>query len=94
MRSYEKSSVLGIDTYRFYVEEREFQPNSNYLTPPYTPHGLINLGVLQKPEAPVWASKPHFMDCDPSLRDAMEGIREPDKSVDDVFADIEPVGRE
>ena len=39
----------------------------------------------------MWGSKPHFLGCDPSVRDAVEGIREPDESVDDIFVDIEPV---
>ena len=39
----------------------------------------------------MWGSKPHFLDCDPSVRDAVEGLREPDEIKDDVFADIEPV---
>ena len=84
--------MLGIDAYRFRVEASEFLPNPSYKTyDGITPNGLLNLGVLQDPYAPVFASKPHFLDCDPSLRTNMEGIREADRSVDDIFVDIEPV---
>lgn len=84
--------MLGIDTYKFRVEEAELRPNPDYWTFNNTPDGLIYLGVLQEPKVPVWASKPHFLDCDPSLRTAMEGIRDPDRNTDDIFLDIEPVG--
>ena len=84
--------MLGIDAYRFRVEEKEFQPNPDYWTyENITPDGLLYLGVLQDPKAPVYASKPHFLDCDPSLHSAVEGVRDPDRSVDDIFVDIEPV---
>lgn len=73
------------------MEEAEFLPNPDYWTPEDTPNGLVFLGVLQTPAAPVYGSKPHFLDCDPSLRTAMEGIREPDRAKDDIFVDIEPV---
>ena len=92
LRSKEESSVLGIDAYRFRVEDVEFQPNPDYKTPYYTPIGLIYLGVLQTPEVPLWGSKPHFLDCDTSLHDAVEGIRSPDRNKDDIYVDIEPVG--
>ena len=92
LRSNEKSTVLGIDAYRFRVEASEFQPNPSYWTHDgVTPNGLLYLGVLQQPNAPIYASKPHFLDCDPSLRTKMEGIREADRSKDDIFVDIEPV---
>ena len=95
LRSNELSSVSGIEVYRFRVEENEFKPNPDYWTDNVTtPDGLLYLGVLQEPRAPVYGSKPHFLDCDPSLRTAVEGIREPDRSVDDIFVDIEPVGED
>ena len=85
--------MLGIDTYRFRVIKEEFQPNPDYWTyENITPDGLLYLGVLQDPKAPVFASKPHFLDCDSSLHSAVEGIRDPDRNVDDIFVDIEPVG--
>ena len=87
--------MLGIDAYRFRVEASEFLPNPSYWTyNGITPKGLLYLGVLQEPNAPVFGSKPHFLDCDPSLRTNMEGIREPDRNVDDIFVDIEPVQEE
>ena len=87
--------MLGIDAYRFRVEASEFLPNPSYWTyDGITPNGLLYLGVLQDPNAPVFGSKPHFLDCDPSLRAKMEGIREADRNVDDIFVDIEPVREE
>ena len=55
---------------------------------------MLYLGVIEELKAPVWGSKPHFLDCDPSLLSAVEGIRGPDRNLDDCIADIEPVGRE
>ena len=93
LRSNEKTSVLGIDAYRFRVIPEEFLPNPDYLTDnTTTPDGLLYLGVLQQPNAPVYATKPHFLDCDPSVRAGLEGIREADRTKDDIFVDIEPVG--
>ena len=92
LRSNEVSSVSGIEVFRFRVEDKEFKPNPDYWTDNVTtPDGLLYLGVLQEPRAPVYGSKPHFLDCDPSLRTAVEGIREPDRSLDDIIVDIEPV---
>ena len=84
--------MLGIDAYKFRVAASEFRPNLNYHIPNSTPDGLIYIGVLQTPQAPAWGSRPHFFDCDPSLRDAVEGIDEPDQERDEIFVDIEPVG--
>ena len=87
----EKTSVLGIHVYKFQVATSEFQPNPDYHIPNSAPNGLINLGVLQTSLAPVWGSRAHFFDCDQSVRDAVEGIDEPDQERDEIFADIEPV---
>ena len=84
-------SVLGIDAYRFRVEDSDFRPDPNYHTDNSTPVGLIFLGVLQTPEAPVFGSKPHFLDCDPSLFSAIEGVSPADREKHDTFVDIEPV---
>ena len=83
--------MLGIDAYKFRLSASEFMPNPNYYIPDYAPNGFINLGVLQTPPAPVWGSRAHFFDCDQSVRDAVEGIDEPDQERDEIFADIEPV---
>ena len=81
--------MLGIDTYRF-REEKEFQPNQDYWTyENITPDGLLYVGVLQDPRAPMYASKPHFLDCDPSLHSAVEGICDPDRNKDDIFNQYE-----
>lgn len=84
-------SVNGIDAYRYRVIDSDFLPDPNYHTDNSTPDGLIFLGVLQTPEAPVYGSKPHFLDCNESLREAVEGITPPDRSVHDIVVDVEPV---
>ena len=73
------------------MEERDFRPDPNYHTDNSTPVGLIYLGAIQTPQAPVFGSKPHFLDCDPSLYNAIEGISPPDRDKHDVVVDIEPV---
>ena len=74
------------------VDPDEFLPNPDYWTTNSTPHGLLYLGVIEDPKVPVWGSMPHFLDCDPSLLRAVEGIRNPDRNLDNCIADIEPVG--
>ncbi|XP_065921005.1 lysosome membrane protein 2-like isoform X2 [Dysidea avara] len=86
-----KVKVRGIDAYRFRLLDSDFRPDPNYLTGNNTPIGLIYLGVLQNPEAPVYGSKPHFLDCDESLHKAVEGISPPNRNRDDILADIEPI---
>ena len=87
----EKVKIRGINAYRFRLLDSDFRPDPNYLTGNDTPIGLIYLGVLQNPEAPVYGCKPHFLDCDPSLWQAVEGISSPDRNRDDVLVDVEPV---
>ncbi|XP_065920236.1 lysosome membrane protein 2-like [Dysidea avara] len=90
LKSKEEVSIRGIDAYRFRTIEGDFRPDTNYLTGNNTPNGLIYLGVLQH-DAPVYGSKPHFLDCDESLLEAVEGISPPDKRVHDIIVDVEPV---
>ena len=87
----EEVSVRGIDAYRFRLVESDFRPDPNYLTGNNTPIGLIYLGILQNPQVPVYGSKPHFLDCDKSLLEAVDGISPPDRSKHDIVGDIEPV---
>ena len=84
-------SVHGINAYRFRVDDSDFRPDPNYLTGNNTPIGLIYIGILQNPQAPVFGSKPHFLDCDESLFKAVDGISPPDRSKHDIVGDIEPV---
>ncbi|XP_065920344.1 lysosome membrane protein 2-like isoform X2 [Dysidea avara] len=91
LRSKEEVSVLGVDAYRFRAIDSDFQPDPNYHTNDSTPVGLIFLGVLQTPEAPAYGSKPHFLDCNESLLEAVEGISPPDRRVHDIVVDVEPI---
>jgi len=86
-----KVKVHGIDAYRFRLLESDFCPDPNYLTANNTPIGLIYLGVLQNPQAPIYGCKPHFLDCDDSLQKTVKGISPPDRDRDDILVDIEPV---
>ena len=84
-------SVRGINAYRFRVDDSDFRPDPNYLTGNSTPIGLIYIGILQNPQVPVYGSKPHFLDCDESLFEAVDGISPPDRNKHDIVGDIEPV---
>jgi len=91
MEYQEKVSISEIDAYRFRLLDSVFRPDPNYLTGNDTPIGLIYIGVLQNPQAPVYASKPHFLDCDKSLLEAVKGISPPVRSKHDIIGDVEPV---
>ena len=41
--------------------------------------------------APIFISKPHYLDVDPEVATNITGLRGPDRQLDDTFLDIEPV---
>jgi lysosome membrane protein 2 len=53
-------------------------------------NGLINITALSF-DAPIFMSKPHFLDCDESVADAIEGLPPPLASRDDTVIGIEPI---
>ena len=41
-------------------------------------------------DAPVFISKPHFLDCSPIVLEAVDNLH-PDRALHDSFLDVEPV---
>ena len=54
------------------------------------PNGLLNLTAVFEENAPVFASKPHFLDAAPGYQDNVTGM-EPDRSLHDSYLDVEPI---
>jgi len=57
--------------------------------PPCAPHGLFNVSLCQY-DSPVMLSFPHFYLADPKLREAVEGISEPDPEKHGFWLDVQP----
>ncbi|KAL1117907.1 hypothetical protein AAG570_004220, partial [Ranatra chinensis] len=57
--------------------------------PPCAPHGLMNVSLCQY-DSPVMLSFPHFYLADPKLREAVEGISEPDPEKHSFWLDVQP----
>ncbi|KAH8864874.1 Lysosome membrane protein isoform 1 [Schistosoma japonicum] len=60
--------------------------------PDCPPTGMIPLSPCSNPKIPVpiFACQPHFLGADPSIRAAMDGIREPNEKLDSTVLHIEP----
>ena len=63
-------------------QDRGFYPNG--------PNGVLNLTAVFEENAPVFASKPHFLDADPSYLDHIMGLN-PEASLHDSYLDVEPI---
>lgn len=85
---------LGMTAYRYHlppsVYESAFTNPDNAQWFSWCPDGLFYVGVTRWPVAPIFGSKPHFLDGDPELREKVEGLR-PDHSLHETVVDIEPV---
>uniref|UniRef100_A0A224XN62 Scavenger receptor class B member 1 n=2 Tax=Triatominae TaxID=70999 RepID=A0A224XN62_9HEMI len=57
--------------------------------PPCAPNGLFNVSLCQY-DSPVMLSFPHFYLADPKLREAVEGISEPDPEKHGFWLDVQP----
>ena len=84
----------GLETHRYQLPFSVFQgafsnPN-NSRWGSYNPDGLFYLGYTQWPEVPVFASKPHFLDGDPVLREKVGGMH-PNKELHETTIDVEPI---
>jgi len=83
----------GIKTYRYRVDPKEFYnatlnaANAKFYQ--YKYNGLLNLTTVVG--APVFFSKGHFLDADPSLFEYIENMTMPDPAVDDIYIDVEPI---
>ena len=84
--------VKGIKLKRFTTPEwgvgnsSEYPPNANYYM--LGPAGMQNMSVAQQ-GAPVFISKPHFLDCGPGAVREVTGLS-PDRKRHDTFLDVEP----
>ncbi|CAH8583729.1 unnamed protein product [Schistosoma turkestanicum] len=60
--------------------------------PKCPPTGMIPLSPCSNPKlsVPIFACQPHFLGADPSIRAALDGIREPDEKLDSTVLLIEP----
>ncbi len=82
------TSIFGVNLNRFTFAPKTFSPNENYYM---NTQGLINVQAVEKFQGvPVLVSKPHFLDSDPSVINAIEGI-EPNRISHDTFIDVEPI---
>lgn len=90
----EDVSILDMSAYRYRVDYKEFlsakdyPPNADYGS--YGPTGTVYLGPVQIPVVPVYGSKPHFLDGDPSLTKNVIGMH-PVRSKHDTVVDVEPI---
>lgn len=55
----------------------------------WCPDGLFYAGPVREPELPLYISKPHFLDGDESLLEAVEGL-EPSREMHESHIDVEP----
>ena len=93
-----KVNHLGIDALRFELPNTTFlgafTHSENAKWGSWCPDGLMYLGASQIPVVPIFGSKPHFLDGDPSLRGNIEGL-DPDpgahRSQYDTQVDVEPM---
>ena len=86
-------NIMGVEAFRFTFVNSTFQ--SAFTNPEnarwgsFNPDGLINLGPTQDPPVPVFGSKPHFLDGDPTLLEKVNGLS-PNRSLHDSFLDVNP----
>ena len=89
---------LGLGALRFELPNTTFASafnlSENAKWGSWCPNGLIYLGATQNPVVPIFGSKPHFLDGDPSLRRNIQGL-DPDPSANraqyDTHVDVEPM---
>eukprot|EP00003_Mantamonas_plastica_P029235 TRINITY_DN688_c1_g1_i4.p1 TRINITY_DN688_c1_g1~~TRINITY_DN688_c1_g1_i4.p1 ORF type:complete len:631 (+),score=167.59 TRINITY_DN688_c1_g1_i4:166-2058(+) len=79
--------VKGINLRRYEIDNVTFVPSDRYYTPF---RGLANMtGPNQG--APMFYGKPHFLDCDSSWVDLVDGLSPPNRTLHDTWLDIEPI---
>ncbi|KAL0281385.1 UNVERIFIED_CONTAM: hypothetical protein PYX00_002386 [Menopon gallinae] len=95
---YEKQvQASGLDAFRFtptpdvFAEISQNPENDCFCPagPPCAPHGLFNVSLCQF-DSPIMISFPHFYMADPKLREAVEGIDEPDPEKHQFYLDVQP----
>ncbi len=85
---------LGLPTFRYrisnvtYKRANSEQKNAQYYS--WCPNGMFNLGPTREMGAPVYGSKPHFLDGDPDLLSSVSGLK-PDRKIHDSVIDVDPI---
>lgn len=84
----------GISVFRYEIEnstfESAFTNPENVRWGSWNPDGLLFLGPIQDPIVPVFGSKPHFLDGDPSLREKVAGLS-PDRGLHETALHVDPL---
>ena len=87
------TTIEGIDMIKFDIVATQlmnatlYPPNAGFYM--WLPTGLANLTVVSN-GAPVFLSKPHFLDADPSYLEAVDGLS-PNRSIHDTSLYVEPI---
>nr|XP_030141254.3 scavenger receptor class B member 1 isoform X1 [Taeniopygia guttata]XP_041575336.1 scavenger receptor class B member 1 isoform X1 [Taeniopygia guttata] len=91
---YEQSGEFkGVPTYRFvapktlFANGTDYPPNEGFC--PCMQSGILNVSTCRL-NAPMFISHPHFYNADPSLVNAVEGLR-PNKDQHGLFLDLHPM---
>lgn len=82
----------GVTLRRYGVQNKDSQnatenPTEGWQYYNYAPSGMQNLTVVAT--LPLFISKPHFLDADPSLVSSVVGLS-PNRAIHDTYVDIEP----
>lgn len=92
---HEQVKPLGLTGFRYGIDDKTFKSaftepeNARWFS--WNPDGMFYLGVTQPTgKIPVYGSKPHFLDADPLLREAVIGMK-PNRSKHDTIVDVEPI---
>ena len=90
----ETYELRGIRVFRYELDKSTFLSAFTYPENArwgsWNPDGLLFLGALKRPIAPVFASKPHFLDGDPVLREKVSGLK-PNRAIHETVTHIEPL---
>jgi lysosome membrane protein 2 len=89
----EDTSIYGITLYRYSIPKEEMYNSSlnkaNAKFYSFGLSGVLNLTTVFPMNAPVFASKPHFLDADPLFLANLTGLS-PNRTLHDSYLDIEP----
>ena len=87
----EDIKLYGVTAYRYVLPEDELiSANQDPGFYPYGPNGVLNLTAVFTQNAPVFASKPHFLDAYPGYVDNVTGLY-PNRDLHDSYLDVEPI---
>lgn len=87
----EDVNLYGVTAYRYVLPEDELiSANQDPGFYPNGPNGVLNLTAVFTQNAPVFASKPHFLDADPGYVNNVTGLY-PNRELHDSYLDVEPI---